>query len=899
MKLLLSKTSLFIYLLTVVGLLILLLLFFRNTKKVQATADMVEHTQIVLSKSNDILLDVLNIETGIRVYLLSKNETFLEPYNISIITITKNLDEIKELTKDNPKQQIVVDSMIATAKLRASMLEKEIKMFKAFQLSETEKVLKIIEGKNLSDKIKYRIELLNTEEFRLLKERKLANDKSIDNYNLLFILIFGTILLLSFILFYILRNQKLRFNYAQELELQVSDRTFELNEMNAALANKNLENEDNKAKILSEYARSLIEASHDPLITISADGKIMDVNKAMEIVSEKSKNILIDTPFENYFTDEIKAKEVYEQVFEKGYVADYPLTLKDGKLIDVLFNGSVYKDENGQVLGAVIVARDVTEQNRISTELTEAKVFAELATGIAEVAKAKAEDAVKSKQQFLSNMSHEIRTPMNAIIGFTKVILKTELTIHQREYLSAIKMSGDALIVLINDILDLAKVDAGKMVFEKTPFKLALSINAMLHLFESKLDEKNIKLIKIYDDAIPEVIEGDPVRLHQIILNLLSNAVKFTAEGSVTVNIQMVSQTEDAVTISFAVSDTGIGIASNKLDAIFENFQQASSGTSRIFGGTGLGLAIVKQLVEGQKGTINVSSELEKGSTFTAILVFSKTNKKAIEDEAIFEADETYKNIKVLVVEDILLNQLLMKTLLDDFGFECEIVSNGKLAVEKLQTTPFDIVLMDLQMPEMNGFEATDVIRNTMNNSIPIIALTADVTTVDVEKCKQAGMNDYISKPIDEKLLYSKIISNVKKPNSVVEQNVEPDLDTIKLKCIDLAYLMTRTKSEPKLMTEIINAFLIQTPELISTIKQSVINKDWNLLHGAVHKMIPSFTIMGMHANFEEMAKNIQDFANAQLDHEGIGDLVTQLEKECLQACKELQDELLLINKQL
>ena len=281
-------------------------------------------------------------------------------------------------------------------------------------------------------------------------------------------------------------------------------------------------------------------------------------------------------------------------------MADYPLTIKDGKLTDVLFNGSVYKDEKGNVLGAVVVARDITEQKRFEKELTEAIIFAELATGIAEEAKNKAEsatkiaeDAVKAKQQFLSNMSHEIRTPMNAIIGFTKVLLKTDLSAKQKEYLTAIKLSGDALIVLINDILDLAKVDAGKMTFEQTPFKMALSISAMLHMFEPKIQEKNLELVKEYDNRIPEVLLGDPVRLHQIILNLVSNAVKFTTKGKITVKVTLLSEDEEKVTIEFSVTDTGIGIAENKIEKIFENFQQASSRTSRLYGGTGLGLLLL------------------------------------------------------------------------------------------------------------------------------------------------------------------------------------------------------------------------------------------------------------------------------------------------------------------
>ena len=534
--------------------------------------------------------------------------------------------------------------------------------------------------------------------------------------------------------------------------------------------NKELEAYIYSAKLAAQYSLSLIEASRDPMFTISPTGKIMDMNEATVRVTGLARAKLIGSNFIDYFTKPDKARQGYQQVFSKGFVVDFPLTILDHKLTDVLFNGSVYKDDKGNVLGAVVVARDITEQKRIEKELIEAKVFAELATEIAEQAKRKAEsatqianDAVKAKQQFLSNMSHEIRTPMNAIIGFTKVVLKTELSTKQREYLTAIKISGDALIVLINDILDLAKVDAGKMTFERTPFKLSVSISAMLHLFETKIQEKNLRLIREYDPNIPEVLVGDPVRLHQIILNLVSNAVKFTSTGSITVGVRLLEEDDTTAQIEFAVSDTGIGISDTKIDKIFENFQQASSGTSRLFGGTGLGLAIVKQLVEPQGGVIRVSSKINKGSTFSFMLPFLKTK-----DDAVLESDlevelTEVKNISVLVVEDILLNQLLMKTLLDDFGFERDIAGNGKIAIEKLEKNHYDIILMDLQMPEMNGFEATEYIRNVMKSSIPIIALTADVTTVDLAKCKAVGMNDYIAKPVDDKLLYSKIISFVKK----------------------------------------------------------------------------------------------------------------------------------------
>ena len=651
------------------------------------------------------------------------------------------------------------------------------------------------------------------------------------------------------------------------------------------------------AKLASRYARSLIEASLDPLFTISPAGKITDMNDASIRITGVSRERLIGSDFFDYFTEPDKARAGYKEVFAKGFVADYPLTMKDHNLTDVLFNGSVYKDEQGKVLGVVVVARDITEQKRIEKELTEARVFAEFATLIAEEAKSKAEtatrlavDAVKAKQQFLSNMSHEIRTPMNAIIGFTKVVLKTELTAKQKEYLMAIKMSGDALIVLINDILDLAKVDAGKMTFEQTPFKMAQSLSAMLHLFETKIQEKNLVLIKEYDSHIPELLVGDPVRLHQIILNLVSNAVKFTNKGTITVSVRMVSEDEEKATIEFSVTDTGICIPENKIDKIFENFQQASSGTSRLYGGTGLGLAIVKQLVESQGGSISVSSKFDEGSTFGFTLSFLKTKAEAEVEPEIEETDTEVRNIKVLVVEDIALNQLLMKTVLDDFGFERDIAANGKIAIEKLKAKTYDVILMDLQMPEMNGFEATDYIRNVMKLTIPIIALTADVTTVDMAKCTAVGMNDYLAKPIDEGLLYSKILAQTKKPAIPKDKEIQESPAT-KLRCIDLAYLSTRTKSNPQLMMEMISLYLEQTPPLVSAMKQSLRDQDWNNLYKAAHKMVPSFAIMGIHPDYEIKTKKVQEYASKRIQEEDITQLVMEIENVCTQACLELQEE--------
>ena len=986
----LKKISIF-YLLAAALLVLVLLIFYFNNSKLKSTNLLVEQTQNIIKKNNDVLIDVLNLETGARGYLLSGNEIFLPPYNSAVQALNKNIAKLLVLTKPKSLQQLRVDSLFITANEELALAHKMVSAKKENDFSDIEKIDLIERGKIFADKIREIVAEINTEAFSILKQQKANSEKTGKNAELFFVMLIAFIIIIFGFVVFLNNNQQVRndelqaatdahkllskyslslieasldplvtintagkitdtneatvnvtgiskerligsnfFDYftepqkAREVYKEVfakgsvadSPLTLRHNKgkLTDVLFNGSVYRDDGgnvlgivivardvtAQKIANRYARSLIEASLDPLFTIGVDGKITDMNDASVKVTGTSREKLINTDFFEYFTEPDKAREVYQQVFANGFVSDYPLTIRDGELTDVLFNGSVYKDVQGNVLGVVVVARDITDQKRIENELIEAKVFAELASKIAEEAKNKAEyatiiaeNAVKAKQQFLSNMSHEIRTPMNAIIGFTKVVLKTDLTAKQKEYLTAIKMSGDSLIVLINDILDLAKVDAGKMLFEKIPFKVAASLSSMLHLFETKIQEKNLLLIKEYDKKIPEVLVGDPVRLHQIILNLMSNAVKFTAKGSITVSVDQIKEDEQTSTVKFTVADTGIGIPYNKIDSIFENFQQASSGTSRLFGGTGLGLAIVKQLVEAQDGTISVKSIEEEGACFSFILKFKKTKEAAEITTELLVTDPGIKNLKVLVVEDMALNQLLMKTLLDDFGFEREIADNGRIAIEKLETNSYDIILMDLQMPEMNGFEATEYIRNVMKSDIPIIALTADVTTVDLAKCKLVGMNDYLAKPVDERLLYSKIIGLVKK-SPVIKQaiTIKNELAAIKkAKFIDLEYLMRRTKSNNVLMQEMIGIYLEQTPLLVSVMTKSFRNKDWVSLKAAIHKMIPSFAIMGMSTDFENMAKKVQDYTFTQLHSDEIKNIIEELEIVCTRSCEELAEE--------
>lgn len=549
--------------------------------------------------------------------------------------------------------------------------------------------------------------------------------------------------------------------------------------------------EERLKKSEEQYHRIVNEVKDYAIISLSKDGLIENWNEGAKKIKGYQTDEIMGEHIRIFYTEQARKARLPEKLLGRavkhGKASHAGLRIrKDGTAFwaDVLI--TALHDDKGKVIGFSKITRDLTEQKRKDDEIRYAsdqlrkqneelrQMYKDLqeqklAKNNAEMKKQIAEQAVKSKQQFLANMSHEIRTPMNSIIGFTNVMLKTELNHEQREHINAIKMSGDALLVIINDILDLAKVDAGRMVFEKIPFNVIDSICGTIHLMDGKIREKNLEMVREFDETIPDTLVGDPIRLRQIILNLLSNAVKFTQKGKIIARVAVLSQDADKVRLEFTVEDTGIGIPEDKLDHIFDSFEQASRDTSRLYGGTGLGLAIVKKFVELQGGAITVKSEVGKGTSMSFALDLGKTSLQFdFEDDIMQPMQKGYQEepsnpVRVLVVEDVFLNQLLVKIMLTDFGFDFDIVENGKIAIEKLGENHYDVVLMDLQMPEMNGFEATAYIRVEMKSHIPIIALTADVTSMDIEKSKSVGMDDYISKPIDEKLLYRKIMKHVNK----------------------------------------------------------------------------------------------------------------------------------------
>lgn len=588
------------------------------------------------------------------------------------------------------------------------------------------------------------------------------------------------------------------------------------------------------------------------------------------------------------------------------------------------------RDTQQQVNGVIGVASDVTAHKKAEEELKMAKQLAE--------------ETARIKEQFLANMSHEIRTPMNGIIGLTRILLESTLSDEQSRYLQSIKICSENLLVIINDILDFSKIEAGKMNFENVPFRLDEIAQHTLELFHTKAAEKSLELINEMDSCVPAQLSGDPTRLNQILNNLVSNAIKFTDSGSVTLRIRCGERTENKVNLEFEVIDTGIGIPENSLHSIFESFTQASSDTTRKFGGTGLGLTIVKKMIELQGGSIGVRSTYGQGTTFYFHLPFEITSDAQLvaeTDQDIHEFNTTH--LHILIAEDNLINQMIVRKLFKDWETPTEIVENGKLAFDYLQTNPVDIILMDIQMPEMDGYTAARKIREELPEplrSVPILAMTAHATPGEKQKCFDAGMNDYISKPFEPQELKKKIISITKGKDSSLKQDspvntigeaipvpqamdytfndlnadsseerIPPGADPATPNLfienpplskpsepsgpwkINLSYLKQIADGNAEFVIEMIEMFLNKTPQALEEMQACFEKQNWEELRQIAHRIKPSFGYIGL-PDTQKALGEIERLSEQHAAPEQVNQLMNEVQAVSKSAFAQLSQEL-------
>ena len=622
-----------------------------------------------------------------------------------------------------------------------------------------------------------------------------------------------------------------------------------------------LQKAENKIKAEKEEYQFRLQAILDntPMAMYIKDleGKFLMVNKGFkktfkvsdeQIIGKYSHDIdKLSSMAEKFKNSDNKVIQSLQPFEEENYI----LTSEGEK--HMLVTKFPLLDKNNQLFAICGVDKDITDIVRNRQQLINARF--------------RAERAEKLQEEFLANMSHEIRTPMNGIIGMANLLKESELNNDQEEFVQLIIQSSDTLLVLINDILDLSKIKAGRMSIEQIDFSLHDLMNTVIAPMQIKAASKSIQIKTKIDGQIPSFIKGDQHKLAQILNNLVSNAIKFTQKGEILIEVSLKEQNNDTASLHFMVKDTGIGIAAEHIDYIFESFVQAGNDMIRRFGGTGLGLAITKRMIEIQGGNIEVQSEVGVGTQFDFSLTFLHTQEKInLQKKESYKFGNNHSLIgkKILVVEDNVINQKVISLLLEKIGIEVVIANNGKEAVDLLEHgQQYHLIIMDLQMPVMNGFQATTYIRKKLNLNIPIIAMTASALRNEKLKCFELGMNEYITKPFVPAELF-KQLHRFLDENEVTE---EPSKVSGINKCRDLYNLSYLEEMEDHDYTiEVINLFLSNTPALLAELKDSVLNEKWEEVYRNAHKLKSSFGFLQMN----KMLQKVNEIEFAAKNHDNL-----------------------------
>lgn len=625
------------------------------------------------------------------------------------------------------------------------------------------------------------------------------------------------------------------------------------------------------------FYKAVVEDGSDIIFIVDYNGKILYHNPSVEETLGHAPSSLIGKTFFDFIEPE--TLKTFQKEFEKSTTKPYDESIefrflcKDGSYKYLDFNSINLKHKEG-VEGLILDCRDITQRKRDAEELLRAQ---------------------KAKEQFLANMSHEIRTPINGIAGMVNLLSESTSEEDRTNYLNAIKNSTENLKVIINDILDLSVIESGKLKLEKIGFNIKYQLGAVIDTFHYQCKEKGIELNYSIAPEADAVLLGDPVRLNQILINLISNAVKFTHIGEIRVTVELDHKEGKTHFIKFTVSDTGVGVPKEKVSRIFESFTQADESVTRRYGGTGLGLSIVKQLVELQEGHIEVQSEESKGTTFIFIIPYETGKIKDLIQPTSSKAKTTphhsFKGLKVLLVEDNDINRLYALNILKKWQCEVDGAENGYIALERLKSNQYDIILMDIQMPVMDGYEATKNIRKGLKapkNTIPIIALTANAIKGDNEKCLEVGMNDYLSKPFQPEDLYEVLSKFAKEKPLQHEMN---NREVVNERVTNLEYLTNVCDGDKVFMRDMIETFITNTPSTINEMQKWINKADWKKIANLAHKLKPSITFMGIES-LKSVIKKIEDYGHENHNTDEIPRLVATLSEKCQLAFRELHEVL-------
>jgi len=505
-----------------------------------------------------------------------------------------------------------------------------------------------------------------------------------------------------------------------------------------------------------------------------------------------------------------------------------------------------------------------------------------------DISEKKVRESARIKENFMANMSHEIRTPMNAVLGFTNLLLKKNLEADSRSYAESIRQSGDNLLTIINDILDISKIEAGMMRIESTAFSVRELLHSVETMFKEKASQKGLYLTTKIAASVPVVLEGDATRLTQILVNLVGNAIKFTDKGGVEIAFNTQGSTDDKINIGFTVSDTGIGINKEKLSLIFNRFQQAEDSITRKYGGTGLGLSIVKDLVQLQQGTIHVKSIEGMGTQFSCVIPYQVSVVQQItnsRDDAMMTSYTIPGHASVLVVEDNAMNQELMKHLLSGWGLQFNIAANGYEAIDLLQEHHYHLILMDIQMPLMDGYSTADHIRQELQLDTPIIAMTAHALAGEKERCIQHGMNDYIAKPVREDDLHQLIAKFISINKSSGRK--EASTSNGKYKLIDLSYMKEVSGGNTTYERTVTQQFVDLLPVEIIKLENAIVAKDATVYKQLAHDLKTTISVMGLTARLQPPLDTIE-YGGYDALH--ISQALDEIKSVCHIALKEAQE---------